>query len=172
MADNMRGDGHPAERLSAVADTFAKTGMRSGEMGIAAAQTIGYRTAMMAAAMGTPTGFANPEFLRMGSEKIEASVEAFQAVAHGLGEFGAAWMTMLTKQTQAAALVFNGLTRCQSPTDLAEIQRKAFAQVVDASVNASLRFAEAAASITAASVKPAYRKVRANARRLAAEQAA
>lgn len=164
------GNGHPAERLYAVADNFAKTGMRSGEMGVAAAQTIGYRTAMMAAAMGNPVDFANPEFIRMGSEKVEASVEAFHAVATGLGEFTSAWMAMVSKQTQAATLVFGGLSACRSPADLATIQQRAFAEAVDAGIHASLRFVEAAAALTAAGMNPAYRKVRANAKRLAREQ--
>ncbi len=164
-------NGHPAERLCAVAGHFAKTGLRSGEMGVAAAQTIGYRTAMMAAAMGNPVDFANPEFVRMGSEKVEASVEAFQAVATGLGEFANAWVSMVLKQTQAASQVFGGLSACRSPADFAEVQQRAFTEAVDAGVHASLRFVEAAAALTAAGINPAYRKVRANARRLAREQA-
>lgn len=164
-------NGHPAERLCAVANQFAKTGMRSGEMGVAAAQTIGYRTAMMAAAMGNPVDFANPEFVRMGSEKVEASVEAFHAVATGIGEFTNAWMAMVAKQTQAASLVFGGLSACRSPADLANIQQKVFAEAMDAGIHASLRFVEAAAALTSAGINPAYRTVRANARRLAREQA-
>ncbi|MBP2229271.1 hypothetical protein J2847_002565 [Azospirillum agricola] len=171
MAVYRTGKDHPAERLCAVAGHLAKTGMRSGEMGVAAAQTIGYRTAMMAAAIGNPIDFANPEFIRMGSEKVEASVEAFHAVATGLGEFSNAWMTMLAKQAQAATAVFGGLSACRSPADLAGIQQRAIAEAVDAGIHASLRLVEAAATLTAAGINPAYRKVRANARRLAREAA-
>ena len=77
---------------------------------------------------------------------------------------------MMAKQTQAATLMFGGLGACRSPADLVDIQRRAFAEAVDAGIHASLRFVEAAAALTAAGMKPAYRKVRANARRLAAEQ--
>ncbi len=169
MAGHKTGRSHPAERLCAVAGQFAKAGMRSGEMSVAAAQTIGYRTAMMAAAMGNPIDFANPEFVRMGSEKVEASVEAFHAVATGISEFSVAWMNMLAKQAEAATLIFGGVSRCRSPADLADLQHRAFAGLVDAGIHAGLRLVEVSATLTAAGMKPAYHKVRANARRLANE---
>lgn len=171
MAGHKTGNGHPAERLYAVAGQFAKTGMRSSEMGVAAAQTIGYRTAMMAAAMGNPVDLANPEFVLMGSEKVEASVEAFHAVATGIGEFSTAWMSMLAKQAEAATVMFGGFSACRSPSDLADIQCRVLAELIDAGIHAGLRLVEASAALTAAGMRPAYRKVRANARRLASEQA-
>ena len=68
MASQNAGNGHPTDRLLAVAGQLTKTGLRSSEMGVAAAQTIGYRTAMMTAALANPIDFANPEFIRMGAE--------------------------------------------------------------------------------------------------------
>ncbi len=171
MANNTHGAADPAQRLSAVADTLVDTTRRSGEMGVAAAQTIGYRSAMMAAALASPTGFANPEFIRMGAEKVEASVEAMQAVTHGLAELGTTWVALLTGQTQATVQALTELSRCRHPAEWAEVQRRAVAQMVDSGVHAALRTAEAAAAISAASLKPLHRKARANARRLAAEQA-
>ncbi|PWC33189.1 phasin family protein [Azospirillum sp. TSO35-2] len=166
MAQDTAGNGHPVERLSAVADQLAKTSLRSGEMGVAAAQTIGYRTAMMTAALSNPIDFANPEFIRMGSEKIEAAVEAFHAVATGISEFGAAWVTMVTKQTEAAAVTVGGLASCRNPMEIVDVQQRLLADAMDAGIHASLRLVEATAALTAAGLNPAYRKVRANARRL------
>ncbi len=171
MASSNAGNGHPTDRLLAVAGQFTKTGMRSSEMGVAAAQTIGYRTAMMAAAMSNPIDFANPEFIRMGSEKVEAAVEAFHAVATGIGEFGQAWFTMVTKQAQAAAVTIGGLATCKNPVEIVDVQQRLLADAMDAGIHANLRLIEATAALTAAGLNPAYRKVRANARRLAREQA-
>ncbi|MBP2303099.1 phasin family protein [Azospirillum picis] len=170
MATNGNGNSHPTDRLMAVAGQMAKTGMRGNEMGVAAAQTIGYRTAMMAAAMSNPIDFANPEFIRMGSEKVEAAVEAFHAVATGIGEFGQAWFTMVTKQTQAAAVTIGGLATCKNPVEIVDVQQRLLADAMDAGIHANLRLIEATAALTAASLMPAYRKVRANARRLARAQ--
>ncbi|MFD1623287.1 phasin family protein [Azospirillum griseum] len=171
MANNRQGAAHPVQRLSAVADTLVDTTRRSGEMGVAAAQTIGYRSAMMAAALASPTGFANPEFIRMGAEKVEATVEAMQGVTHGLTELGSTWVALLTGQTQAAVQALSDLAQCRTPADWAEVQRRTIAHMMDSGVHAALRTAEAAAAISAASLKPLHRKARANARRLAAEQA-
>ncbi|PWC85879.1 hypothetical protein TSH100_15040 [Azospirillum sp. TSH100] len=171
MARQNAGNGHPTDRLMAVAGQLTKTGLRSSEMGVAAAQTIGYRTAMMTAALSNPIDFANPEFIRMGAEKVEAAVEAFHAVATGIGEFGQAWITMITKQTQAAATTIGGLASCKNPAEIIDVQQRLLADVVDAGIHANLRLIEATAAIAAAGMNPAYRKVRANARRLAREQA-
>ena len=154
-----------------MAGQLTKTGLRSGEMGVAAAQTIGYRTAMMSAALTNPIDFANPEFIRMGSEKVEAAVEAFHAVATGIGELGQAWVTMITKQTQAAAATIGGLATCKNPMEIVDVQQRLLADAIDAGIHANLRLMEATAALAAASMNPAYRKVRANARRLAREQA-
>lgn len=171
MSSQNAGNGHPTDRLMAVAGQLTKTGLRSSEMGVAAAQTIGYRTAMMTAALANPIDFANPEFIRMGSEKVEAAVEAFHAVATGIGEFGQAWITMITKQTQAAAATIGGLATCKNPVEIVDVQQRLLADAVDAGIHANLRMIEATAALAAASMNPAYHKVRANARRLAREQA-
>lgn len=163
------GNGHPVERLAAVAGEMAKTGVKGGEMGVAAAQTIGYRTAMMAAALGNPVDLANPEFVRMGSEKVEAGVEAVHAVAKGLEDLYQAWIALCTGQSQAALAVLGGLGSVRTPADLLTLQSRTVTEAIDASIHASLRFVEAASALTTAGLTPAYRTVRANARRLARE---
>lgn len=168
MAGRSRaGNGHPVERLAAVAGEMAKTGVKGGEMGVAAAQTIGYRTAMMAAAMGNPVDLANPEFVRMGSEKVEAAVEAVHAVAKGMEELYHAWVALSTGQSQAALAMLGGLGTVRTPADLLMLQSRSVTEAMDAGIHASLRFVEAASALTTAGLNPAYRKVRANAKRLA-----
>lgn len=167
MARRKAGNGEPTQRLLAVADDLTRTGVKTGEMGVAAAQTIGYRTAMMAAAMGNPIDFANPEFVRMGSEKVEAMVEATHAVAMGIGEFQHSWMALMQSQLQTAMYIVGGLGECRSPADFMELQRRTLTESVEAGIHAAIHLAESAAALTQAGMTPAYRTVRANARRLA-----
>ena len=122
---------------------------------------------MMAAAMGNPADLANPEFLRMGSEKVEAAVAATQAVAKGIGEFQHAWMALLQGQAQATMTVLTGLGQCRSPSDLIELQRRTLTETVEAGIHAGLYLVESAAALAGAGLAPAYRTVRANAHRLA-----
>lgn len=171
MAGRKAGNGEPTDRLLAVANELTRTGVKHGEMGVAAAQTIGYRTAMMTAAMNNPIDFMNPEFVRMGSEKVEAMVEATHAVAKGVQEFQHAWMALVQGQLQSTMLVFGGLGKAQSPADLVELQRRSFTEAIEASIHASLYLVESAAALASAGITPAYRTVRANARRLARQNA-
>lgn len=170
MARRKSGNGHPVERMAAVAGAIAQTGVRTGEMGVAAAQTIGYRTAMMAAALNNPSDLANPEFIRMGAEKVEAAMEAAGAVTKGLYELNKAWVVLMTGQTEAAMAAFGQLGNCRSPGDLLAIQSRSVGVAVDAGIHASLNFLEAASALANAGMNPAYRKVRANARRLGRQQ--
>jgi hypothetical protein len=55
--------------------------------------------------------------------------------------------------------------------EIIDVQQRVLADAVDAGVHANLRLIEATAALAAAGMNPAYRKVRANARRLAREQA-
>ncbi|QCO02724.1 phasin family protein [Azospirillum argentinense] len=167
MARRKTGNGEPTQRFLTVAGDLTRTGVKTGEMGVAAAQTIGYRTAMMAAAMNNPIDLANPEFVRMGSEKVEAMVEATHAVAKGIGEMQQAWMTLMQGQLQAAMVMVTGLGQCRNPADLMELQRRTVTETVEAGIHAALYMVESATALTQAGMTPAYRTVRANARRLA-----
>src|SRR3954467_15401332 len=68
------------DHLVSVGQDLARTAGKTQEMALASIQTIGYRTAMMMQAMGDPVAMANPEFMLMGREKIEAAVESHQAI--------------------------------------------------------------------------------------------
>lgn len=149
----------PATRLLGMAGALAQTGVKSGEMAAAAAQTIGYRTAMMAAAMGDPRKLANPEFVRMGAEKVEAAAEAVQEIAEGVVELQHAWMAFWSGQARLAAGFMGGPSPCSA--------MELFQESMDAGINAGLRFAESAADLAGAGLGPIHRKTRANAKRLA-----
>ena len=169
MARRGKGRGASPARMLSLAGELARTGIKSGEVGLASAQTIGHRTAMMAAAFGDPVAMANPEFIRMGTEKVEAAAEAGHAMASGMNELGRAWLALLSGQGLTAGFAF-GLGGFGNPAALAELQRRTMTEAMTAGLNAGLRVAEAYSAIASAGLAPVHRTVSANARRLARER--
>ncbi len=154
-------------RLAAVVDDLARTAGKHGEMGVAAARTIGFRTAMMAETLTDPMSITDPEFVRMGAEKVEAAAEAATAMAVGVAELQHAWMALFTGPAQAATVAMTSLGTCRSPLDLLSIQQRWWEESVNAGMNAGMHFVESAASLAGAGLPAFHRRARANARRLA-----
>lgn len=162
MAGHTGDNGNHAARVFGMADTLARTGVRSGEMGVAAAETIGYRSAMLADALADPRKLANPEFTRMGSEKVIAAAQAAQEMVESLVDLQQSWVALWTGQARAAALLFGGLGTVRSPAEVVGLFQESF----DAGMSATLGLAESAAMLAGAGLGPIHRKTRANARRL------
>ncbi|PWC54169.1 hypothetical protein TSO221_08985 [Azospirillum sp. TSO22-1] len=160
----------PATRLAAVVNELTKTAGKHGEMGVAAARTIGYRTAMMAGTLTDPLSATDPEFVRMGAEKVEAVAEATSAMAVGVAELQHAWLALFTGPVQAATLALASLGTCRSPLDLVGVQQRWWEESVSAGMNAGMHFVESAASLAGAGLPAFHRRARANARRLARVQ--
>ncbi|MGQ9366258.1 phasin family protein [Azospirillum sp. ST 5-10] len=155
-----------AARLAAMMDDLMRTATLQGELGVAAARTIGYRTAMLAGAMQDPQALVDPEFVRMGAEKVEAAAESATALAAGIADLQDAWMALLTGPAQAAALAVGGVGACRTPFDLLDVQRRWMEESIASGMAAGLRFAEAAAALGGAALAPMHRRASANARRL------
>ncbi|WP_051341381.1 phasin family protein [Azospirillum halopraeferens] len=156
--------------VAAMMDGLMRTATIQGELGVAAARTIGYRTAMMAGAFQDPRALTDPEFVRMGAEKVEAAAESATALVAGFADMQEAWMSLLTGPVQAAALAFGGIGTCRTPMDLIDIQRRCVQDSVTAGMAAGMRFAESAAALGGAALGPLHRKASANARRLERRQ--
>src|SRR5688500_3570254 len=80
LATQRRNTGH----LVRAGRNLVETAGRTGDMAVASARTIGYRTARMVQALGDPVNLVDPEFARMGHEKVEAAMKSGQAVAGGV----------------------------------------------------------------------------------------
>ncbi|WP_207455706.1 phasin family protein [Azospirillum sp. SYSU D00513] len=158
-------------RMLALAGELARTGVQGGEVGIAAARTITHRTAMMAAAAGDPVAMANPEFVRMGTEKLEAAVEAGQAMAKGMAELGQAWTALAAGPLLPGSPAFG---RVPTPADWLAWQSRAAGAMASGmmmgGMAAGLRLAEAWSAVASAGLAPVHRTVSANARRLGRER--
>ncbi|HYD31203.1 MAG TPA: phasin family protein [Azospirillaceae bacterium] len=146
---------------------LAKTAGKHGELSVAAARTIGFRTAMMAETLTDPLSVTDPEFMRMGAEKVEAVAEATTAMAVGVAELQHAWMALFTGPVQAATLAMAGVGTCRSPFDLVDVQRRWWEESLSAGMNAGMHFVESAASLAGAGLPAFHRRASANARRLA-----
>lgn len=168
MADR-RGSGPKGttERLNAVVDELSRTAGKHGELGVAAVRTIGFRTAMLAETLNDPMSITDPEFVRMGAEKMEAVAEATTAMAVGMAELQHAWMALFTGPVQATTLAMTSIGACRSPMDLVSIQQRWWEESVNAGMNASMHFMESAASLAGAGLPAFHRRASANARRLA-----
>jgi hypothetical protein len=128
------------------------------EMSIAAGQTIGHRSLMLALAAGDPAALGRPEFTRMVTEKMAVAAETGVEMAGQLAAAQWGWAGWFGAQAQlgAAALAASPATVWQhwltaSTGQAAEISQRLMAD---------------AAALADASLTPAHRVVSANARRL------
>ena len=132
--------------------------VRMAEMAVAAGQTIGHRSLMMALAAGDPAKLGNPEFTRMVAEKMAVAAETGAEVARRMAAAQWGWAYWFGAQAQlgAAAWAANPATAWQHWLKASE----------DQAADIGRRLATDAADLVDASLASAHRVVSANARRL------
>lgn len=167
MAARRAGTTDPTARLAAVVGELAKTAEQQGELGVAAARTIGFRTAMLAGTLTDPLSATDPEFLRMGAEKVEAAAEAATALAVGVAGLQHAWLSLFTGPVRATTHAMASLGACRSPIDLLGVQQRWWEESVSAGISAGMHIVEQTASLAGAGLPAFHRRASANARRLA-----
>lgn len=148
---------------------MARTTERTAELALASARTIGFRTAMMARAAGDPVAMADPEFVLMGREKVEAGAAAALAMADGLRPILEAWGTWASRQAQGNARAALALATCRSPIDLMRVYGDWIDESLTGAQAATGKLAEAAGRIAGAGLAPIHAAASSNARRLARE---
>jgi hypothetical protein len=128
------------------------------EMTVAAGQTIGHRSLMLAQAAGDPVALRHPEFTRMMTEKMAVAVETGAEMTRRLAAAQWGWAGWFGAQAQlgAAALAASPAIAWQhwltaSTGQAAEIGQRLMAD---------------AAALADAGLTPAHRVASANARRL------
>ncbi|HYD30631.1 MAG TPA: phasin family protein [Azospirillaceae bacterium] len=146
------------------------TALAAREMAAAAGKVIGYRTALMAEALGDPVAMTNPEFTLMGSEKVEAATESAFAMADGIRALADAWNLWMATQARAAFGAAADLAACRTPLDLVTLQQRYVESVLTGSMASGSRLAVGTARLIDAGLVPLHRTAMANARRLAAER--
>lgn len=131
--------------------------IRMAEMAVAAGQTIGHRSLMLAQAAGNPVALGNPEFTRMVAEKMAVAAETGAEVAQRVAAAQWGWAFWFGTQAQLAAAAW---------TSPATAWQHWLQSGTDQAADVGRRLAADAAALADASLAPAHRVVSANARRL------
>jgi hypothetical protein len=147
------------KRRRSTSDRLAVAGLATTA---AAATTIAHRTAMLARATDA-AALANPEFVRMGTEKVAAVAAAGAATALAAPLFGFSVLEYGWRMLQSTQAALAEAALCRNAAELAAVQRR-WAGSMSA---AGLALGESAARVAAAGLRPVHRTAAANAKRLA-----
>jgi hypothetical protein len=165
-AARQKSTGKPAGSAPRTASQLGTAAAQAAAIAFAAPQTIAHRTAIGARGLADPSAAAAKEFMRMGSEKLQAVSQVSVAVASGILPIWAKLATLGWEQAQAAAWAALSLAHCRSPQAAAQIQsdyRTGSAERVSA---AMAEIVGLGATMTAGSVKAVHDLAVPNARRL------
>jgi hypothetical protein len=154
-------------RSLATGTDMARLAETASALAVASGRTIGYRSAMLVKAMGNPVALADPEFHRMGHEKVQAGTEAAHAVAASFGPLHEAWAAWMVAQARMAQALFAGLDWTVPPAERWRRQSRAMERGWAAATVAAVRLGEAAVRTAGAGLKPIHTVASANAERLA-----
>lgn len=165
FGETWRRSAEVAAELTAAAAVF-------GEMTFAAQQTIALRLARLTEAAIDPAALADPEFRRMGWEKLEAAAAAGTAIAEGLQVVRDGFWDWTTRQTAATEEAMLTLMFARHPRDVARAQHRYAEASLDAAETAAARLAIATGRLAGLGLGPYHKAASANARRLAAENRA
>ncbi len=167
MASSPRRGKAPLPPVLKVGSELARTAERTAELAVASARTIGFRTAMMAQAAGDPIAMSDPEFMLMGSEKVEASYAAALALADSLRPLYEAWMTWSSHQLHGNVRFASEIVSCRNPADLTRVYSHWINESLTGTQLAAGKMAEAISKMSGAALAPIHAAASANARRLA-----
>ncbi|WP_207480605.1 phasin family protein [Arenibaculum pallidiluteum] len=149
---------------------LARTAERTAELAVASARTIGYRTAMMAQAAGNPVLLADPEFVLMWQEKVEAGIAATLAVGESLRPMYEAWLTWAGHQSHGNLRAAGALGTSRTPQQMIQSWSIWLEESLTGAAAAAEKLAEASGKVAAAGLAPIHAAASANARRLSARR--
>ncbi|MDE1149010.1 MAG: hypothetical protein PW843_20780 [Azospirillaceae bacterium] len=140
---------------------------RVHEMAFASAHTINARLGLLAQTGGDPVALGtNPEFERMGREKVEAFADSALALVGGLRAFQDAWWRWRDNQVDALGEFARAAWSSWHPGDWVKAERRLAASTLRAATGAFTRFTRATNRLGGLGLEPIHRTASANARRL------
>jgi hypothetical protein len=137
-----------------------------GELMLASAQVIGYRTGQMLSPAASSGSRNTREFALMGQEKVSAALESGRAVALDSVALGQQLGTIAVRQMLANMTAFMSLAGSRSVGDAMNLQGKIVGKAVRDSANGASRLSRSGGMIAKKSLKPIHSRATANARRL------
>jgi len=139
---------------------------RAHELANASAATIAHRGVMIGRELATPTGFADPEFARMGQEKVLAAGLAATAMLQRFAGGHRIWTDFWLQQLRRSFSVLPQIAASRSPVHLAQIAALSGGALMSDCVALWARTAELSQAAADAAARPVHRVAVANARRL------
>lgn len=140
---------------------------RTYDMADASARTIAHRGAMIGRELVAPTGFADPEFARMGHEKVQAAGEAATAMLRRCASGHRMWTDFWFQQMRRSIAVLPQIAASRSPTHLAQIAATSGGALLSDCFALWAKAADLSEAVADAGARPIHRAATANARRLA-----
>lgn len=139
---------------------------RAYELANASAATIAHRGGMIGRELAAPTGFADPEFARMGQEKVLAAGQATAAMLQRFAGGHSIWTDFWFQQLRRSLSVLPRLAASRSPLHLAQIAALSGGTLMSDCFALWARTAELSEAVADAGARPVHRVAAANARRL------
>jgi hypothetical protein len=145
---------------------WSRLAWQAGEMAIASAPVIGYRTSRLALAASVPSSRDQREFALMGREKGEAVLESTQAVGVRMLMLNQQFAALAFQQMLSASVALMSIAASRTAAESVERQSKLVRDTIANSVVAASRLSGSTAQLTRRALKPAHARVRGNIRRL------
>lgn len=139
---------------------------RAYDLAHASVATIAHRGAMIGRELAAPTGFADPEFARMGQEKVMAAGQAANAMLQRFAGGHSIWTDFWFQQLRRSLSVLPQIAASRSPVHLAQIAAHSGGTLMSDCFALWARTAELSEAVADAGARPVHRVAAANARRL------
>ncbi len=146
---------------------------RAHELAAAAAETIAHRSARMAGALVDPrgrtntSGLADPEFRRMGAEKLQAGAASARAMALRLAAGQHLWRDFWLLQFRRGSALLPRIAANPSPLDMARLGAESGGLLLADCLGFWAKAAALGEAVADAGARPIHRTATANAHRLA-----
>jgi hypothetical protein len=153
---------------SLTTNPFMELMIKSSEIALAAGQTIGYRTLMMAGANAAAlTPRERREFSRMYTEKLQAMADYGQIMAREMMRLNEQFAMMAWSELVSAGMAMTSLATGQNPADAFTAQTRLINAAGKRASDASQKISTAMTRVAVEGIAPVHSAVTANARRLA-----
>lgn len=136
---------------------------KSGEMMLASAQVIGYRTNPLLPARGSSN---RRELVLMGTEKVAAAAESSQAMAFGWMQLNQQLGAIALRQMAAASMAMMSIAASRTPQEALDRQAGFVRSTLNRSAVGAAQVSGSAARGAQRALKPVHSRVTGNVRRL------
>ena len=140
---------------------------RAGEMMLASAQVIGYRTSPIRSSRDSSGTRNRRELALMGTEKVGAAAESVQAAAASWIQLNQEFSAIVFNQALVGLVAMGSIAASRTPAQVASRQVRLVSDTLSNSTAAASRLSGTAARGAQRILKPVHSRATANAKRLA-----